>query len=874
MKKKIFLFLCLSGAFLNGNSMKFESLKVDHLYSPLGLDNSCPRFSWHFSTVDKSVYQSSYRILVGTDSLMVHEDVADAWDSGLVVSDSMFVTYKGKMLQPSSKYYWKVICKDSRGKSIVSDISSFETGKLSSDNWKGHWISDWNDKDYKNAPYFRKEFSVTKKLKSARVYIAAAGLFELYINGKKIGDHFLDPMFTRYDRRNLYVTFDITKYLKEQNAVGVLLGNGWYNHQAKAVWNFDKATWRDRPSFCMDIRLTYEDGSVVYIPTDLTWKTSSGELLSNNIYTGECYDSRQEKIGWSTSDYDDSGWNQVRFRGAPSTHIVSQQLVPIKAEKELSPVKVSELSPCKYVIDFGRNISGVSHVIIKGKDGLELTVKHGERLEKDGSLDLSNIDVYYLGKDDEPGFQTDKYILKDGVNVFAPRFSYKGFRYVELSASDSISAEDFSVKAYFIHTDVASVGKIHSSNTTLNKIWEATNNAYLSNLMGYPTDCPQREKNGWTGDAHFAIETALYNFDGITLYEKWLADHRDEQQPNGVLPDIIPTCGWGYGTENGVDWTSTIAIIPWNLYLFYGDSKPLFDCYQNIKRYVDYIDHNSPAHLTSWGRGDWVPVSAKSNKELTSSVYFYVDASILSKAAKLFGRIEDYNYYSRLAEQIKKAINDKYLDENTGIYASGSQTELSMPLYWGVVPENFKAKVAERLAENVRSKNFHLDVGVLGAKSILCALSENGFSDIAYKVAVQDTYPSWGWWIVNGATTLHENWDLKATRDISDNHMMFGEIGGWFYKALGGLYPDESKPGFRQFILRPNFVKELEDFEMNYSSVCGDIVSKWRWDNNRVIYDVVVPPNTTAILYLPDNIRGKKIKKLVPGSYSFKFSFL
>jgi alpha-L-rhamnosidase len=386
--------------------------------------------------------------------------------------------------------------------------------------------------------------------------------------------------------------------------------------------------------------------------------------------------------------------------------------------------------------------------------------------------------------------------------------------------------------------------------------------------MGLPTDCPQREKNGWTGDGHFAIETALYNFDGITVYEKWLADHRDEQQPNGVLPDIIPTGGWGYGTDNGLDWTSTIAIIPWNLYLFYGDSKPLADNYESIKRYVNYVDRISPNHLTSWGRGDWVPVQTRSNKELTSSVYFYVDAMILAKAAKLFGKQEDYIHYYELAENIKEAVNSKFLNSETGIYASGSQTELSVPLMWKIVPEHMIQKVADNLAKKVIEAGFHLDVGVLGAKALLNALSENGYAEVAYKVAVQDSYPSWGWWVVNGATTLLENWDLDAKRDISDNHMMFGEIGAWFYKGLGGIFPDIEHPGFKHIILRPNFIKDLKQFEAQHYSPYGLIISKWEWKRKSIIYEIIIPANSTATLYLPENVKvATKVIKLEAGRH-------
>lgn len=342
------------------------------------------------------------------------------------------------------------------------------------------------------------------------------------------------------------------------------------------------------------------------------------------------------------------------------------------------------------------------------------------------------------------------------------------------------------------------------------------------------TDCPQREKNGWTGDAHIAIETGLYNFDGITVYEKWLADHRDEQQPNGVLPAIIPTSGWGYHWANGLDWTSTIAIIPWNIYLFYGDSRLLELCYDNIKKYVNYVDENYPSGITDWGLGDWVPVKSQTPKEFTSSAYFYTDALILSKAAKLFGKQDDFEKYAALAEKIKTAVNEKYLNRETGIYGSGLQTELSAALHWGLVPEELKEKVAANLARRVEADNKHIDVGLLGTKTILNALSENGYPELAYEVASQETFPSWGWWIVNGATTFYENWPLDASKDISLNHIMFGEISAWYYKALGGIFPDENRPGFKNTILQPNFVPGLDSFEATHESPYGKILSSWK----------------------------------------------
>lgn len=866
------LWFGVTGLWATDEACTPKQLLCDYLKNPLGVDNPYPRLSWRLEDVRLGAKQTAYQLWVGTDSLRIVRGEGNCWDTGKLLSDATLLPYAGEELTPFTKYYWKVKVWDKEGVPTESEIHSFETGMMSMKNWQGAWIGDEHGIDYKPAPYFRKVFQTKKKIKSARAYLVAAGLFELYLNGEKIGNHRLDPLYTRFDRKNFYLTFDVTKFLQEgKNAIGVLLGNGWFNHQSIATWNFHEAAWRNRPAFCMDLRITYDDGTVEVITSDRDWKTSGGALVFNSIYTAEHYDARLEQKGWNTVNFDDSKWKGVRYRQAPSNQIVSQQVQPIRAVEEIKPQKVTQLNDTTYVFDFARNMSGTSRIKVAGEAGTVIRLKHGERLYENGHVDLSNIDVYYYPKDNSDPFQTDILTLSgEGEDDFMARFNYKGFRYVEVTTSKPLKLDENNLKAYFIHSDVTQRGAIKTSSPLIDRMCWATNNAYLSNLMGYPTDCPQREKNGWTGDGHLAIETALYNYDGITVYEKWLGDHRDEQQPNGVLPDIIPTHGWGYGTDNGLDWTSTIAIIPWNLYMFYGDSKPLADNYENIKAYVNYVDRIAPNGLTTWGRGDWVPVKSKSNKELTSSVYFYVDATILSKTAKLFGKEDDYQHYKALAEKIKQAINAKYLNKETGIYANGSQTELSVPLMWGVVPEDFKEKVVKNLAEKVKQAGFHLDVGVLGAKAILNALSRNGEFETAYKVAVQDTYPSWGWWIVNGATTLLENWDLKATRDISDNHMMFGEIGGWFYKGIGGIYPDELKPGFKHIRLEPNFPTELTRFEAKHDSPQGEIVSSWKRKGKRLTYTVKVPANSTATLSFPSNVKDARTIKLEAGEYTFE----
>ena len=835
-------------------------LRCEYLVAPIGVDSYHPRLTWLLNDSRYGAVQTACRLLVGEDSVEVSAGKGRYWDSGKILSDEMLVRYAGEKLLPFTRYFWRVSVWDKDGNEVFSPVSSFETGMMNPGNWEGSWISDENNTAIKPAPYFRKEFETSKKIQSARAYIAVAGLYEFYINGRRVGDHRLDPAYTRFDRRTLYVTYDVTSCLQQgKNALGILLGNGWYNLQSTAVWDFHKAPWRQRPAFCMDLRITYHDGSVETVTSGKDWKTSLSPVVFNSIYTAEHYDARQEQPGWDKPGFEDSSWKAVIYRSAPSEKIVSQLMPPVRNVLKVPAKSMTRLDDSTYVFDLGRNIAGVSQITVNGPSGTTLHLKHGERLLENGHVDLSNIDVHYRPADDSDPFQTDIIILNGkGEETFMPHFNYKGFQYVEVTCSQPVMLTKESLCGYFMHSDVAPAGTVETSNPVINKIWAATNSSYLSNLFGYPTDCPQREKNGWTGDAHIAIETGLYSFDGINVYEKWLADHRDEQQPNGVLPSIIPSNGWGYEWGNGPDWTSTIALIPWNIYLFYGDMSLLEACYENIKRYVGHIEQISPSGLTTWGLGDWVPVKSKTPVELTSTAYYFADVNILAKTAGMLNKEADCKKYAQLAEKIKKAFNEKYLNKDTGVYAGGTQTELSVPLFWGLVPDTMKAKVAENLEKRVVADKFHLDVGLLGQKAILNALSENGYADVAYRIASQETYPSWGWWIVNGATTLYENWKIDAESDISLNHIMFGEIGAWLYQGIGGIKPDPEHPGFKNIILHPSFFSFLEHASVSHRSPYGKIISEWKRTKNNVIYRVTVPANSTAGLLVPAGYSLKK----------------
>lgn len=826
-------------------------MRTEYLTTPLGVDHHAPRFTWRMDDSRIGAAQTGFEIMVATTPELLDAKNPDMWHSGKIASNRSLTVYEGLPLKPFTRYYWSVRIWDHTGRATSEAKTSwFETGWMGTAPLVGHWITDTRDIHHRPAGYFRRDFDEEKQVVSARVYIAAAGYYELFLNGERTGDHYLDPVKTRYDRRVTYVAHDVTHQIKQgDNTIGVVLGNGWYNHQSTAVWFFHEVPWRARPSFWAELHLHYEDGSTRRVGTDQNWRTANGEIIFNSIYTAEHIDGRERQHGWNEHGFDDSQWGHVTVVSTPAPKMTHQSMHPVRITGVYEPRSMRQVDQSTYVFDLGQNISGVSRLKVTGERGTRMRLIHGERLNNQGRVDQSNIDMHYRPVDDSDPFQTDIFILSGQEDeVFMPRFNYKGFQFVEVQADRPVALNRESLTGQFMHSDVPPAGSLRSSNPIIEQIWQAGNYSYLANLFGYPTDCPQREKLGWTGDGHIAMETGLYNFDGITIYEKWMADHRDEQQPNGVLPAIIPSSGWGYHWANGVDWTSSVALVPWYIYLYYGDTRPLEMNYEAIKRYVNHIQFHYPNGLTDWGLGDWVPVNSRANTELTTTVYYYVVVSILAEASRLLDRPEDHTNHVRLAGQIYEAFNEAFFDEQTGLYGSGYQTELSMPLYWGLVPEQHRSRVAALLAERVRDNDHAIDTGLLGSKAILNALSENGFYEEAYRMASREAYPSWGWWMVNGATTFLENWSMDADSDISMNHIMFGEISAWFFKTLGGIRPDLAHPGFERVLLSPRFPEGLAHFEARFQSVRGEILSSWKRDGDRVELEVKVPANSEALL--------------------------
>ena len=828
-------------------------LKCENIPVPVGVDTQTPRLSWKLPLLEEDSI-NRVEIWLSTDSTQLSGRQSGYWNKS-IIGAPIRVSYDGQPLDSYTTYYWKIGYQtSSKQKTTFSPISSFTTGCLSPDNWKGKWITDKHDITYRPAPYYRKSFQLDKTIEQALLTIASAGLHELSINGQRAGNHFLDPMYTHFDKRILSVTHDVTSLLSlGENVIGVQLGNGWYNHQSTAVWFFDKASWRNRPKFTAQLHLRYTDGTTEYLGTDSTWQTTDSPVIFNSIYTAEHYDAQKELAGWDSPGFNATGWYHAQETESPTETIKSQVMYPIRETARYTATQCKKINDSCYVYHFPQNIAGVTELKVKGKKGTKLRLKHGELLDKNGMVNMANIDYHYRPTDDSDPFQTDIVILSGKQDRFMPKFNYKGFQFVEVSSSAPIQLSDENLIAVEMHSDVPIIGYWSSSSDLLNKIWKATNSSYLANLFGYPTDCPQREKNGWTGDAHIAIETGLYNFDGISIYEKWMNDFIDNQREAGEISGIIPSSGWGYGEWPGPVWDAAMFIIPNALYNYYGETRSIENLYPTMLRYLDYLKakEKDGGYLT-FGLGDWVYWKSTTNNTYTSTAYYYLDYTLMARFAGLLGK--DAAPYRQRADELKALVNRKFFNPETGVYAEGTQTAQAIALYLGIVPEGKEQLVADKLCEVVRANNHFLDFGLLGSKSVPAMLTRYGYVEDAMKMITKTEAPSWGYWVETmGYTTLPETWTLSPEfRDASLNHVFMGDVSAWMMNQLAGINYDAVEPGFRHILIAPHFVERVDWAKGEYHSVRGLISSEWKREGGKVTLTVTIPSGCTADIRVGD----------------------
>jgi alpha-L-rhamnosidase len=858
--------LCLVSLTARAGDLHISEQRCNYSINPVGIDDFTPSLSWKIKANSRGLNQSAYLVIVTTPTKSGERfEVSEVWNSGKVISDqSTGIRYSGKPLRYGKRYVWKIKVWDSKG--IESDFSDIAFWEMSIDpaQWTADWISaptifDLNalnhhryamikgeKHDYlEPLPLLKKQFTLKRNVARARIYAAGLGFYELYLNGQKVSSDVLSPPFTNYDKTVLYNVHDVTELLKSgDNAVGVMLGNGWYNSVSKEVWGFDTAPWRNLPTVKLQLEILYDDNSIERIVTDTSWKAIRGPITFSNLRQGEYYDARLEVAQWSEpTNGSQKEWSMVRKVAGPIGTMRPQQLPAVKVMNVLTPIMTKQLSNGNIVYDFGQNIAGFVSITVSGRSGSRLQFKYAERVDNTGAVDQSNINNLLA----DSLFQVDRYVLKGvGEESWSPRFVYHGFRYAEVSFTGE-PVTLIQINANAIHTSFERESEFSCSNELINKIQQATLWSFRNNFVGFPTDCPQREKNGWTGDAQLACETGLTNFNMITSYQKWLSDLREEQQDNGSLPGIVPTSGWGYYWGNGPAWDIACTVIPWTMYQYTGDARLLDENYAMMKKYVDYAASRSPEYIADFGLGDWIPLKTTTPVGMTSTGYFYYAATTVSKAAGILGKEADQKLYWELAEKIKAAFNKKYFNAKELTYANGSQTALSCALFQGLVPENYKAGVSKKLAAAVHLKDDHIDCGILGARYIQHALTANGDASLAYKLVATKTYPGWGYWIENGATTLWEDWKGES----SLNHIMLGDVSSWFYKTISGIRPDDSGPGFKRFIIKPEVREDLTWAKGKYESVYGTIVSNWKVENSEYIHDIEVPVNTTAKYYFP-----------------------
>jgi alpha-L-rhamnosidase len=842
-----------------------SNLRVNYTVAPVGIDSKTPLFSWQINDSRMGAKQTAWQILVATSPELLKKGTPDMWDSGKQLSPrSRQIAYNGKQLKSCTRYYWSVKIWDKDNKpGAQAGSSTFETAYLNTSDWQGSWITNTEDTASYYAPYFRKVVEAHGKLVRATAYVAGVGYHELYVNNKKVSDTYLEPGYTRFDRRVLYLTYDVTSlFTKGKNCLGVILGNGWYNVQTKAVWYFEKAPWRKSSRLLLNLRMQYADGTVEFVSTDESWKFSDGAIRFNSIYAGEEYDARKEQVNWCAVNFDDSKWVNAIKTSSPGGILSAQESPSIKVIRTIKPVNVIKLGNGKYLFDMGENFAGSAHLQMKGNEGTKITMRFGERINKDNTLDMEKISEHMrIPKGGHP-FQTDYYYCKgSGQESFIPRFTYHGYQYVEVTTEPAIEINKISLEGLFFSTGSQETGSFNCSNSLLNKLYKAALQSYRSNFQSIPTDCPQREKNGWTGDAQISCETGLWSFDGIQAYRKWLQDLRDEQRPTGELPGIVPTSGWGYSWGNGPAWDAALPVITWELYRYYGDTSVLNENYETIKRYVDYLGTKTKTGIQTIGLGDWVSI-ANTPVEITSTGYYYNDALTLSKMAGILGKADDQKTYSALTEKIKTAFNATFLNEKDNKYNTQTQTALSCALYWGLVPQNAENQTVADLIKQIELKNFHPDFGLLGSKYVFNALHRYGHDETAFGMLNSTGYPGWGNWIAKGATTLYEDWDGAN----SLNHVFLCDFTSWYYKALAGFNIDETAPGFDSFNLTPAFIQELSFVNCSYNSVNGKITSNWKREKGLINWFVVIPANSKAAIAVPQPYHIEKITGSNSGS--------
>ena len=894
--RTLFLLVIISLLQLNSCKNAFDTaltvsqIKCNGFENPVGT-REIPDFSWILKSDKREQIQTAYHIIVGSEKNLVKKNTGDIWDSGKILSgQSAWISFEGSKLLPGKQYYWSVRVWDGNDKpSAWSNTGKFVTGLFDKNDWSGaRWIGyeeipdslllvpgvhgEGNNlgdvaKKRTTVPYFRKEFLLDRKITHALVFVCGLGQYELYINGNKIGDQFLSPGWSDYRKTCFYNTFDVTENLKQGlNSVGTIVGNGFYNINRERYRKLVIAY--GAPKMILKIEVQYSDGSKEIITSDETWKTSSSPVTFTSIYGGEDYDSRLEQDGWDKPGFNDANWKPALLVKEPSGTLKPENDHPVKVAEVIAGNKIIQHGDSLYVYDFEQNASGIIKITVHGEKGQKIRFLPGELLGEDSLVtQKATGSPYYF-----------TYILKGGIEeVWMPKFTYHGFRYIQ--AEGAVPAKypnpgDLPVISdiRLLHTRNSSpiAGSFKCSNELFNSIYNLINWSIKSNMASVATDCPHREKLGWLEQTHLMGNSIKFIYDIHNLYDKIIDDMMEAQLESGLVPDIAPEyVPFTDGFRDSPEWGSACIILPWDMYEWYGDMEAVKKAYPMMKKYLSYLMDMSKDHILSHGLGDWYDLGPKfpgeaqlTPREVTAtSIYFY-DTKLLAEMARLIGNKEDAQYYTKMAEEIKKAFNKKFFNPVTNVYSTGSQTAYSMPLFFGMVDDSCKKEVVGNLIKSIIDNNKALTAGDVGYRYLLRVLEQEGQSQLIYEMNSKTDVPGYGYQLSKGATALTESW--AALKYVSNNHMMLGHLMEWFYSGIGGIRQMPGSKSYDNILISPEITGDLTWAETTFNTIHGEIATSWKIEGNNLIISVTVPVNCNAVVAVPQSDPDKILENNIP----------
>jgi alpha-L-rhamnosidase len=840
---------------ISSAQIKPTTLRCEYLTNPLNVDVAQPRLSWIIESSERGVLQTAYEILVASSQKVLDQNHGDLWESGKIDGDqSNQIAYAGTSPGTRTTCYWKVRVWDNHGHtSNFSKPAMWRMGLLGNNDWKAQWIGlkTESSAELRPPPYVRKEFAPTKSIRRALAYVTARGMFIASINGRRIGKDYLSPEWSDYRKRIQYLTYDVTGQItKGMNCIGMIIGDGWY--KGYVGFALKPNNYGDQVSALFQLHVEYVDGTEQVFGTDASWKGSYGPILYSDMLMGESYDARREMRDWDKPGFDDSQWQNVDVFPPPTAKLVPLRTEPVRITQTFKPESITEPVQGTYVIDLGQNFAGFCRIKVRGLAGSTVTVRHAEVLNPDGTIYTTNL---------RRAKATDTYVLKGGrEEELQPHFTFHGFRYVEITGLKEKPRRD-AVLGCALNTDLPVTGAFTCSDSMVNQLVSNIMWSQRGNFISIPTDCPQRdERLGWMGDAQIFVRTASFNMDVASFMTKWMFDVEDSQSPQGAFKDTNPYID-GLGTDGAPGWGDAGVIVPWYIYRCYGDTRIIEEHYAAMTKWMRYMEEENPDHLRknrlNNNYGDWLSINAETPKDLLATAFWAYDAWLMADMAKAIGKISDEHLYRSLFESIKEAFQSAYVASD-GEIQGHTQTCYVLALAFNLMPDNLRGRAAELLVKDIREKGNHLSTGFIGVKYLNPVLTESGNLDLAYQLLFNKTFPSWGYPITAGATTIWERWDgWTAEKGFQDpgmnsfNHYSMGSVGEWLYRYVAGIDLDPTVPAYKRFIVHPRLNTQMNHVTAAYTSIHGTIKVAWSRPDETLALKLSVPANTVCTLYIP-----------------------